>query len=171
MAKVNIKVKKHESLSDIFKNIASGVTGFFVFIILILFPLYTHDKYFDILKARYVFYKVWTLSLILILIALGIIYLFIDYNNNVSSPSAIERFFSFFKIENLKKNLNVTDVFFIIMIVSMIISTAGSNYKEESFYGSSGRFQGLECWILYFFPGVIAIVFTDYCYYPIFAFV
>ena len=54
MAKVNVKVKKRESLSDIFKGIASGVTGFFVFVILVFFPLYTHDKYFDILKARYV---------------------------------------------------------------------------------------------------------------------
>ena len=150
MAKVNVKVKKRESLSDIFKGIASGVTGFFVFLILVFFPLYTHDKYFDILKARYVFYKVWTLSLVLILIGLGIAYLFIDYNNNVSSPSAIERLVSFFKIENLKKNVNVTDIFFIIMIISMTISTAGSAFKEESFYGSSGRFQGLECWILYF---------------------
>ena len=39
MAKVNVKVKKRESLSDIFKGIASGVTGFFVFVILCNFLL------------------------------------------------------------------------------------------------------------------------------------
>ena len=151
MAKVNVKVKKRESLSDIFRNIASGVTGVFVFIILAVFPLYTHDKYFDILKSRYVFYKVWTLSLVFILLALGIAYLFIDYNNNVSSPSAIERLVSAFKFENLKKHIIITDIFFVVMIISMIISVAGSGFKEEAFYGNAGRYQGLECWILYFF--------------------
>lgn len=150
MAKVNVKVKKRESLADIFRNIASGVTGFFVFIILAVFPLYTHDKYFDILKSRYVFYKVWTIALVFILIALGIIYLFIDYNNNVSSPSAVERFVSAFKFENLKKHIIITDIFFAIMILSVIISAAGSSFKEEAFFGNAGRYQGVECWILYF---------------------
>ncbi|MBP3200789.1 MAG: O-antigen ligase family protein [Lachnospiraceae bacterium] len=150
MGKVNVKVKKRESLSDIFRNIATGVTGFFVFLILTVFPLYTHDMYFDILKSRYVFFKVWTLALVFILLGLGIAYLFIDYNNNSSSPSAIERFLSAFKLKNIKKHIIITDIFFVIMLFCVIISAAGSNFKEEAFFGTSGRYQGTECWILYF---------------------
>ena len=148
MAKV--KVKQRESLSDIFRNIASGVTGFFVFIILTIFPLYTHEMYFDILKSRYVFFKVWALSLIFILIGLGIAYLFIDYNNESSSPSAIERLLNAFKLENLKKHIILTDIFFVAMLLVVIISALGSNFKEEAFFGTSGRYQGTECWIIYF---------------------
>lgn len=148
MAKV--KVRQRESLSEIFGNIASGVTGFFVFLILTVFPLYTHEMYFDILKSRYVFFKVWALCLVFILLGLGIAYLFIDYNNNSSSPSAIERFISAFKLENIKKHIILTDIFFVLMVLVVIISAAGSSFKEEAFFGTSGRYQGTECWILYF---------------------
>ena len=70
--------KRKETLAEVFSNIASGVTGVYVFIILAIFPLYTHDKYFDILGARYVFFKIWGISLVSILLLLGLIYIFID---------------------------------------------------------------------------------------------
>ncbi len=143
-------IKKKESLSDIFRNIASGVTGVYVFIILVIFPLYTHDKYFDILGARYVFFKVMSIVLVSILVLLGLLYFFIDANNQVTSPPAIKRFINSFRIENIKKHIVITDVFFLIMIISMIISTIGSDFQEESFFGNAGRYQGLECWIIYF---------------------
>ena len=143
-------IKKKQSLSDIFRNIASGVTGVYVFIILVIFPLYTHDKYFDILGARYVFFKVMSIVLVSILVLLGLLYFFIDANNQVTSPPAIKRFINSFRIENIKKHIVITDVFFLIMIISMIISTIGSDFKEESFFGNAGRYQGLECWIIYF---------------------
>ena len=143
-------IKKKQSLSDIFRNIASGVTGVYVFIILVIFPLYTHDKYFDILGARYVFFKVMSIVLVSILIFLGLLYFFIDANNQVTSPPAIKRFINSFRIENIKKHIVITDAFFLIMIISMIISTIGSDFKEESFFGNAGRYQGLECWIIYF---------------------
>ena len=144
------RVKNHQSLSEIFSDIASGVTGVFVFIILVIFPLYTHDKYFDILGARYLFFKVWGIMLCAILAFLGILYLFIDAQNRASSPTALRRFVDSFKIHNLKKKIIPTDVFFLIMIISMTISTIGTQFKEEAFFGNAGRYQGLECWIIYF---------------------
>lgn len=142
--------KYKQSLSEIFANIASGVTGVYVFIILTIFPLYTHDKYFDILGARYVFFKVLSILLITILVLLGLLYFFIDVKNQVSSPPAFKRFLYAFKPENIKKHIVITDIFFLVMIISMTISTIGSDFKEESFYGNAGRYQGLECWIIYF---------------------
>lgn len=142
-------IKKRQTLSEIFSSIASGVTGVYVFFILTIFPLYTHDKYFDILGARYVVFKIWAISLAVILAFLGITYLFIDAKNQSSSPSAIKRFIDAFKISNIKKHITITDIFFIIMILAMIISTLGSEFKEESFFGNAGRYQGLECWLMY----------------------
>lgn len=143
-------VKKRQTLGEIFKDIAAGVTGVYVFIILTIFPLYTHDKYFDILGARYVFFKCWGISLSVLLAFLGILYLFIDARNNVSSPPAYIRFLNAFRISNIKKHLMITDIFFIVMMLSMTISTIGSDFREESFFGNAGRYQGLECWIIYF---------------------
>lgn len=142
-------VKKKQSLSEILSSIASGVTGVYVFFILTIFPLYTHDKYFDILGARYVVFKIWAISLAIILAFLGFTYLFIDAKNQSSSPSAVKRFFDAFKLSNIKKHITITDIFFVVMIISMTISTLGSEFKEESFYGNAGRYQGLECWLLY----------------------
>lgn len=144
------KVKSHETLAEVFRNISSGVTGVFVFIILAIFPLYTHDKYFDILGARYTFFKYWGIILCSILILLGILYIVLDLQNHASSPTALKRFFDSFKPQNIKKHIVITDIFFIIMIISMIISTCFTKYKEEAFFGTAGRYQGLECWIIYF---------------------
>ena len=145
------EIKKKQTLSEIFTNISSGVTSFFVFVILVVFPLYTHDMYFDILGARYVFFKFWAIILVSIQALLGLIYLFLDKKNMSSSPSAFERFLDSFKPKNLVKKLIVTDYFFFAMFIVCIISTLGSGFKEESFFGNAGRYQGLECWIFYFF--------------------
>ena len=142
-------IKKRQSLGEIFSGIASGVTGVYVFFILTIFPLYTHDKYFDILGARYVVFKIWAISLAIILAFLGLTYLFIDAKNQSSSPLAVRRFIDAFRISNIKKHITITDIFFVIMIISMTISTLGSQFKEESFFGNAGRYQGLECWLLY----------------------
>ena len=144
------KASKRQSLSEVFKSIANGVTGVFVFVILTIFPLYTHNAYFDILGARYIFFKVWAILLCAILAMLGILYIVLDLQNQASSPTALKRFIDAFKPKNWKKYFIITDLFFIIMIISMTISTIFSNFKEEAFFGIAGRYQGLECWIMYF---------------------
>ena len=144
------KIKNQQSLAEVFKSIANGITGVFVFIILVIFPLYTHNKYFDILGARYAFFKYWCIILCVLLSALGILYLILDTQNQASSPTALRRFLDAFKPKNIKNHIVITDIFFVVMIISMTISTIFSNYKEESFFGNAGRYQGLECWILYF---------------------
>ena len=144
------KASKRQSLSEVFKSIANGVTGVFVFVILTIFPLYTHNAYFDILGARYIFFKIWAILLCVILAMLGILYIVLDLQNQASSPTALKRFIDAFKPKNWKKYFIITDLFFIIMIISMTISTIFSNFKEEAFFGIAGRYQGLECWIMYF---------------------
>ena len=143
-------VKKRESMSDVFKGIASGITGTYVFFILTIFPLYTHNKYFDILTARYRLFFWSSVILCSLLFILALIYILLDYQNQASSPTALKRFLLAFKPSNIKNHIVITDVFFVIMILSMTISTVFSNFKEESFFGNAGRYQGLQCWIIYF---------------------
>ena len=143
-------IKKRQSMSDVFKGIASGITSIYVFFILTIFPLYTHNKYFDILTARYRLFYWTSVIFCYILFALAIMYLLLDYQNQASSPTAIKRFLLSFKFENLKKCITLTDIFFIIMFFAVLTSTIFSSHIEESLYGNAGRYQGLECWSVYF---------------------
>lgn len=144
-----IKNKKKISLSETFKDAASGITSFFIFWLLAVFPLYTHDKYFDILGARYVFFKLSVVVFAICLIVVGVIYLMVDKGEEHGGKRALIRFVEAFKIENLKNYIKVSDVLFLLLILSMTISTLGSFKMEESFYGNAGRYQGLECWLIY----------------------
>ena len=144
------KIKKRETLSEIFAGIAAGTSGVYVFLMFTLFPLYTHDMYFDILGMRYGVYLWISRVFVAFLIFLGVAYFFIDYSENVSSPPAIKRFILAFHPKNIRKYISITDICFFVMILSMTISTLGTYWKEEAFYGNAGRYQGLECWLTYF---------------------
>lgn len=149
---VNINKKRivgKSTLTSTFQDIASGITSVFVFIILAVFPLYTHDMYFDILSARYYFFLFWGIILTSLLVVLGILYLILDAKNGISDVPAYKRFFFSFHPKNIMKHITITDIFAISMLIVCIISTCLSEFKEESFYGTAGRRQGLGCWIVY----------------------
>ena len=145
-----INTTNKQSFDDIFKEIASNMTSFFIFMLLIFFPLYTHNAYYDILSSRYVLYKIIVIAHLIMLLGLGIIYCFIDADNMYHEEPAIVRFFKSFHPKNIKKHIVITDIFFFAFLVVSIISTIGSSFKSESFYGNAGRYQGLECIIIYF---------------------
>ncbi|MDO5850738.1 MAG: O-antigen ligase family protein, partial [Methanobacteriaceae archaeon] len=155
MAKTYVKNKKSLPLSETFHNIASTITAIFVFVLLVVFPLYTHDMYFDILGARYVFFKITVAILMVLLLIVGIIYFIVDSRSGLHEKPTVIRFVEALKIENLHKYVNWCDVFFLLMIVSMTIGTLGAHkirtfdLLTEAFYGNAGRYQGLECWIMY----------------------
>ena len=152
MAKTKTKTKVVYDINTVFKDIASGISGISVFLLLVIFPLYTHDAYFDILGARYVFFKLIVIVMMILMTLLAIIYLLIDNKHSTFNPNggAFDRLANSLRPENLKKHIIITDVFFTVMIFSAALSTRNSNFPSEAFYGNAGRYQGLECWLLYF---------------------
>ena len=155
--KTKTKTRVEYNVNTVFKDIASGITGAGVFFLLALFPLYTHDAYFDILGARYVLFKLTVIVMMILMFLLALAYLFIDNKNSTynTQGSAFERLVNSIRPENFKKHIIATDVFFAIMIVGAAISTRFSSFPSESFFGNSGRYQGLECWLLYFMLYII----------------
>ena len=151
------KTKTVYDVNAVFKDIAAGITGVGVFSLLVFFPLYTHDAYFDILGARYVLFKLIVMILMILMFFLVLAYLFIDNKNNTynTKGSAFERLVDSIRPENFKKHIIATDVFFAVMILGAAISTRFSLFPSESFFGNSGRYQGLECWLLYFMLYII----------------
>ena len=151
MAKVKT-MKKVYDVNAVFKDIAAGITDVGVFFLLVFFPLFTHDAYFDILGARYVFFKIIVIVMMILMFLLVLAYLFIDNSKSTynTKGGAFDRLVDSIRPENFKKHVIATDVFFAIMIIAAAISTRFSLFPSESFFGNSGRYQGLECWLMYF---------------------
>ncbi len=147
--KQSINNTRTNNIDETFKSIATGISGVAIVVLLVVFPLYTHDMYFDILTARYLFFKVVVIVYLSLMAILGLLYLTIK-SYSADGMTAFERFVEVMKPKNLRKHIIATDVFFIIMIIGMCIGTLNAGrYMPESFFGYSGRYQGLECWILY----------------------
>ena len=148
-SKTNIKYQKRQTASETVLDIIRGTASVIVFALLVFFPLYTHDMYFDILAARYVCFKV----IVLIHLALTIIFslVYLRLYSKETGNSALGLVINKFKPENILKTIKITDIFFIIIILSMSISWFGAGkYQHEAWSGESGRLQGVECWLLYF---------------------
>ena len=147
--KTKIKYQKKQTASETVLDIIRGTASVIVFALLVFFPLYTHDMYFDILAARYVCFKVIVLIHLVLTLIFGLVYL--RLYSKETGESAIGLIINKFKPENILKTIKITDIFFIIIIISMCISWFGAGkYKEEAWSGQSGRLQGVECWLLYF---------------------
>ena len=95
-------------------------------------PLFIHDKYFDILVAKYYYYSICTIGMLIILIGCFLI----QRNNkyHISGNSINQTIFS---------GLGFTDYSVLAFYLICILSTITSDYVYESFWGNEGRFTGL----------------------------
>lgn len=131
-----------------FGRIASTLMTIYVLFYLCVFPLATHDKYFDILDFRFKLYWIPTLIYGILFLVLGILYLISDKRSNGGALTAKLR-------ENLKWNilktkLTKTDLCFIALIFIMTLSVLFADYQYEALWGSRGRFNGLVLWLMFF---------------------
>ncbi len=78
-----------------------GIMAVFTFVVLAVFPLYYHNYYFDILKAKYKFYWISVVVMAVICLIVAIVFLFVDRMEYEGVNT--KRFFSHFRPENLKK--------------------------------------------------------------------
>lgn len=138
----------NEDFDSIFKSIANGITGVWVWVTLTIFPLYTHDMYFDILGARYNFYKISIIVQVALLLLLLLVYILIDGKER--NFSGMKSFINAFSPKNIFTTLRLTDWIFIFLVIVFIFSYIFSDFKKEAWSGSAGRYQGLECWLYYF---------------------
>lgn len=141
------KQKKSE-ITQHFDRITSTLMTIYVLFYLCVFPLATHDKYFDILDFRFKLYWIPTLIYGIVFLLLGIFYLLSDKRRNGGALTAKLR-------ENLKWNvletkLTKTDLCFIALIFIMTLSVLFADYQYEALWGSRGRFNGLVLWFMFF---------------------
>lgn len=130
-----IKDKKKE-IVDYIKR-ANFVVYLGTLILLTVFPLVYHNYYFDILDTKYKFYYCTILIMSGCVLLVSIL------------PSIINK--GNFKID-LKsnwRNLRLSDLCMIMLLLATIISTLQSDFKYESFWGNEARYNGLFLWLIY----------------------
>ena len=131
-----------------FGRITSTLMTIYVLFYLCVFPLATHDKYFDILKFRFQLYWIPTLIYGILFLVLGITYLITDKFSNGGALTV--KLKENCKWSVLKTKLTKTDVCFIALIFIMTLSVLFADYQYEALWGSRGRFNGLVLWLMFF---------------------
>lgn len=131
-----------------FGRITSTLMTIYVLFYLCIFPLATHDKYFDILDFRFKLYWIPTLIYGILFLVLGILYLLSDKRSNGGALTA--KLKENLKWSVLKTKLTKTDFCFIALIFIMTLSVIFADYQYEALWGSRGRFNGLVLWLMFF---------------------
>lgn len=147
-AKATLAGTDSACLNQRFSHITSTLMTIYVLFYLCVFPLATHDKYFDILDFRFKLYWIPTLIYGILFLALGIFYLISDKHSNGGALTA--KLKENLKWSVLKMKLTKTDICFITLILIMTLSVLFADYQYEALWGSRGRFSGLVLWLMFF---------------------
>lgn len=131
-----------------FSRITSTLMTIYVLFYLCVFPLATHDKYFDILDFRFKLYWIPTLIYGILFLVLGILYLLSDKHSNDGALTA--KLKENLKWNVLKTKLTKTDICFIALIFIMTLSVIFADYQYEALWGNLGRWNGLVLWLMFF---------------------
>lgn len=146
MAKT-IPAKSSGTFADVARNVFSGIIAVFLAVTFMVFPLYYHNYYFDILIYKYKFYYISVLVLVAVCLLTALVFCFVDQMEYQGENR--KRLFEKMKWKNLRKNLTIAEVFLLLFLFFAIISTLQSDYLFESFWGNEGRFSGLFLILLY----------------------
>lgn len=131
-----------------FYKIGGGISMIYLAIILLIYPLYIHDGYYDILQVKFKFFWVLTLAYTVIMLAFLLLHA-LTLKNGMRKPL----YFSLFirEEEGKKKPFLATDIPFFFLILIFLISMIHSGYIYETWWGSTGRYMGSFTWLLLFF--------------------
>lgn len=109
-------------------------TDIYLLLILIVFPLYYADGYFHLPEKKAMFWTVSTLVYIIVCMV-GVVITAFSMRENWS-------------MENLKKNITMTDVFMFGFLISNLIALAISNDVSGSWIGAGARYYGARVLLL-----------------------
>lgn len=139
--------QENDLFLDICKKIYSGIATIGLLCVLLIFPLYYRDYYFDILEAKYQFYYLTMLAMFGILLLMTAIFFCIDCLE--FKMQYTKDFLGKFSLKEIKNTMTWADWFLAVFLIVCVISTLHSSYLYESFWGNEGRFTGLFLHLIY----------------------
>lgn len=130
-----------------FYGIGEKISLLYLFCILLIYPLYIRDGYFDILQAKFSYFWISSLTYAAVMTTFVILYFF-----TVKKEIRNKLIFSlFFRMEgDKKKPFLMTDLIFLGLVTVYLISMLLSGYIYEGWWGSTGRYMGFFLWFLLF---------------------
>ena len=130
-----------------FYKITEGITLLYLGLILLIFPLYVRNGYFDILQAKFAFFWISSSAYSVIMLLFLLLYAFTikkEERNRIYTKL-------FFSVEGGKKKAFLpTDYLFLALVAVYFISMFLSGYIYETWWGSMGRNMGSFTWLLLF---------------------
>ncbi len=160
--------KKELQIKKTFSNISKFLMELYVLFYLCIFPLCTHEKYFDILSFRFQLFWKPTVGYGIVFAVLGIFYLLSD--NLYNAGRIRKKFFESLKNKGWKKYISSTDAAMIALIIVFSLSTAFAEYPYEAFWGNRGRSQGLFLWLMFFIAYLLVTRFYEFKKWHIYAY-
>lgn len=131
--------KRPQSMGEI---ILEKSTFCYVFLMLLVYPVFFHDGFIDIVRSKLAFYKVVTF----VFLALAVVGFFVYWIDN--GIPAREKAASFgVWLRKVPKDSLFTGIF----LAAVILSTLVSDYRQEAFWGTEGRRLGAMVMLLYLF--------------------
>ena len=135
------KLKKKEKAPEI--TLGQQMAGygvsllatFYVFIMLVIYPLYFNNKYYDMGNAKYTFFQYVSATFLIIFLLIYIGWL-IAYRNS-------------FSFKDVFRKLSVTDWFVGFFCIFSYLSFLFSEYKDVALRGYDGWFMGLISQVMF----------------------
>lgn len=110
-----------------------SLTAIYIFLMMVVYPIYFEDKYYNMGDAKWHFFRAVTLVGVPILLAVFIWYC-VELIIKKELNSKIKSFFS---------ALSVTDWFVLAFLIASLLSFCFSPFKEEALWGFEGWYMGL----------------------------
>lgn len=128
-------------------SIFSGIISFFIFLLVVVFPLIYHDSYFDILETKYQCYYVIIIGMVIVCLVAAVALAVVDRKEYRGMH--VKEMFARLAPGKWKETFSVADGAVILFWLTAVISTLQSDYVFESFWGNEGRYTGLFLLTLY----------------------
>lgn len=110
-----------------------SLTAIYVFLMMVVYPIYFENKYYNMGDAKWHFFRNVTFVGVPILLALFVWYL-IELGLKTELVAGIKTFF---------KNISITDGFVLAFLVISLISYIASPYREFALWGYEGWYMGI----------------------------
>ncbi len=139
--------KTQQGFAETCSGIISGTISFFIFILVLVFPLIYHDSYFDILETKYKCYYLCVIGMLAVVLILAMVMMLIDGKEYrwMHTREVLGRLAP----KCWKPTFHFADGAVLLFWLIALISTFQSDYFYESFWGNEGRYTGLFLITLY----------------------
>lgn len=124
-------------------RVSGAIASVFTILVLAVFPLSVRHFYYDILKAKYLYYYVGVIVITAIVLLTALFFVCKDFR--VNGGENIKALFHTVSIKRMK----AVDWAMLSFVLMYAISTFQSDYLYESFWGNEGRLCGLFLILLY----------------------